>query len=52
MVAMKAWVAARRAEPSGVDVPTVDAFEKWIGEREGIAKETRLMGVTNRYGGW
>ena len=52
MLAMKAWVAARRANASGVDAATIDAFEKWIGERDGIAKETRLMGVTSRYAGW
>jgi tetratricopeptide (TPR) repeat protein len=52
MAAMKDWVAARRAGASGVDAATIDAFEKWIGEREGIAKETRLMAVTSRYAGW
>ncbi len=45
--------AARRAERRRESTPaTIDAFEKWIGEREGIAKETRLMGVTSRYAGW
>ncbi len=52
MVAMKGWVSSRRASASGVDAATIDGLEKWIGEREGIAKETRLMGVTNRYAGW
>jgi tetratricopeptide (TPR) repeat protein len=52
MAAMKKWVAERRAVPAGVDPAAVGAFEQWIGEREGIAKETRLMGVTRRYAGW
>jgi hypothetical protein len=30
----------------------VSAFEKWIGEREGMAKQTRLMGVSSRHAGW
>jgi len=52
MAAMKGWVSVRRASASGVDAATIDAFEKWIGEREGMAKQTRLMGVTSRYAGW
>ena len=52
MEAMKKWVAARRADPSGVSPDAVSGFEKWIGERDGLSKQTRLMGITTRYSGW
>ena len=53
MAAMKNWVAAHQANPAGVDAAMQSpAFEKWIGEREGLAKQTRLMAVTGRYAGW
>jgi tetratricopeptide (TPR) repeat protein len=52
MAAMKKWVAARQADPAGVAPEAVTGFEKWIGERDGLAKQTRLMGVSNRYSGW
>jgi tetratricopeptide (TPR) repeat protein len=52
MVAMKNWVAARKADPAGVDPAVVGGFEKWIGERDGIAKETRLMAVGNAHSTW
>jgi tetratricopeptide (TPR) repeat protein len=52
MVAMKSWVTARRADAAGVDPAAIEAFEKWIGEREGMAKQTRLMGIAKRYAGW
>ena len=37
---------------AGVDPASVMDFEKWIGEREGLAKQTRLMAVTSRPAGW
>jgi tetratricopeptide (TPR) repeat protein len=52
MATMKAWVDAHRADAAGVDPAAVSAFEKWIGEREGLAKQTRLMAVTARHSGW
>jgi len=53
MVAMKAWVASHRSDANGaVDPGAVTDFEKWIGEREGLAKQTRLMAVTSRPAGW
>jgi len=53
MVAMKAWVAAHRTDANGsIDPAAVTDFEKWIGEREGLAKQTRLMAVTSRPAGW
>lgn len=52
MAAMKNWVAARRADAAGVAAETIDGFEKWIGEREGLATQTRLMAVSSRHTGW
>jgi tetratricopeptide (TPR) repeat protein len=45
MVAMKNWIAARRATPAGVDAAVIDGFEKWVVERDAMAKETRLMAL-------
>jgi tetratricopeptide (TPR) repeat protein len=50
--AMKNWVAARRADAAGIDPAAISAFEQWIGEREGLAKQTRLMAVSARHSGW
>ena len=52
MEAMKKWVAAHKTDPAGVSPDTVTDFEKWLDERDGLAKQTRLMGVTSRYSGW
>ena len=53
MVAMRWRVAAHRADANGgVDPAAVSDFDKWIGEREGLAKQTRLMAVTSRAAGW
>jgi tetratricopeptide (TPR) repeat protein len=52
MAAMKNWVAARQTNPAGVAPDAVTGFEKWIGERDGMAKQTSLMAVTTRYAGW
>jgi len=52
MEAMKKWVGTRQADPAGVAPDALSGFEKWIGEREGLAKQTRLMGVTTKYAGW
>jgi tetratricopeptide (TPR) repeat protein len=52
MAAMKNWVAARRADAAGVAPDAVSDFEKWIGERDGLAKQTQLMAVSSRYSGW
>lgn len=40
---MELWVARRKADPAGLDPATVSAFEKWIGERAGIAQVTARM---------
>ena len=52
MEAMKKWVETHKTDPAGVSPEAVTGFEKWIGERDGIAKQTRLMGTTSRYAGW
>jgi tetratricopeptide (TPR) repeat protein len=51
IAAMKTWVESHRAD-AGVDPADVSGFEKWIGEREGLAKQTRMMAVTPRHSGW
>lgn len=52
MATMKSWVAARHADSAGVDPAALAAFEQWLGERDGLAKQTRLMAVGNAYAGW
>jgi tetratricopeptide (TPR) repeat protein len=52
MEAMKKWVATHKTDPAGVSPDAVSGFEKWIGERDGLSKQTRLMGITTRYSGW
>ena len=52
MVAMKKWVAARQADSAGVDPAVVGSFEKWIGERDAMAKTTRLMVVDGAHSTW
>jgi tetratricopeptide (TPR) repeat protein len=52
MAAMKSWVTARHTDPAGVPADALAAFEKWIGERDGIAKQTSLMGLSSGYHGW
>jgi tetratricopeptide (TPR) repeat protein len=44
MKAMKAWVAMRRTEPSGVDAATLDAFEAWVHERDTLAASVLNLG--------
>jgi len=52
MEAMKKWVAAHKTDPAGVSPDAVTGLEKWLDERDGLAKQTRLMGTTSRYSGW
>ena len=40
MVRMQAWLQSHRTEPNGVRVADIDAFDKWVQERDGIAKTT------------
>lgn len=48
MVAMKEWVAKRKADPAGADPAAVGAFETWMGERGEIAKDSQLMALSNK----
>jgi Tetratricopeptide repeat len=40
MVGMQAWLQSHRAAANGMSASTIDAFDKWVQEREGIAKTT------------
>ncbi|HXA35115.1 MAG TPA: hypothetical protein VNW26_02180 [Steroidobacteraceae bacterium] len=40
MVSMQKWLESHRASPSGMRAADIDAFDKWIQERDGIAKQT------------
>jgi tetratricopeptide (TPR) repeat protein len=52
MIAMKKWVAARQADAAGIDPAAVGSFEKWIGERDAVAKQTRLMSIGSAHAAW
>jgi tetratricopeptide (TPR) repeat protein len=43
MVAMQAWMTAHRANANGMRASDVAAFDKWLQEREGIAKQTASL---------
>jgi tetratricopeptide (TPR) repeat protein len=43
MADMQAWVQSHRAAANGVRVADIDAFDKWLQEREGIAKTTASL---------
>jgi len=38
MVSMQAWLQTHQASPNGVRVADIEAFGKWLQERDGIAK--------------
>jgi tetratricopeptide (TPR) repeat protein len=40
MVAMQAWLVDHRTNANGMRTADIDAFDKWLQEREGIAKQT------------
>ncbi|HWX27034.1 MAG TPA: tetratricopeptide repeat protein [Steroidobacteraceae bacterium] len=40
MVSMQKWLASHRAAPSRVRAADIDSFDKWLQERDGIAKQT------------
>jgi tetratricopeptide (TPR) repeat protein len=40
MVSMQAWVQSHRSAANGVRAADIDAFDKWLQERDGIAKTT------------
>ena len=43
MAAMQAWLSAHRADPNGMRVKDIDAFGKWLEERDGIAKQAATL---------
>jgi len=43
MAAMQKWMSAHRADAHGMRAADVDAFGKWLLEREGIAKQTASL---------
>jgi tetratricopeptide (TPR) repeat protein len=43
MAAMQKWVAAYQADPHGMRASDIDAFGKWVAERDGIAKQTASL---------
>ena len=40
MTTMQGWLQSHRASANGVRATDIDAFDKWLQEREGIAKTT------------
>jgi tetratricopeptide (TPR) repeat protein len=52
MDAMKAWLEKRKTDPAGVDPSALSTFEKWVGERGEIAKDSQLMALSSTYKGW
>jgi tetratricopeptide (TPR) repeat protein len=43
MLAMQKWLTAHRADAHGMRAADVDAFDKWLMERDGIAKQTASL---------
>jgi tetratricopeptide (TPR) repeat protein len=43
MAAMQQWITDHRANLNGMPQKDVDAFDKWVQEREGIAKQTASL---------
>lgn len=44
MKAMKVWAETHRAQPSGVDLAIVDAFDSWVRERDTLASAVGNLG--------
>jgi len=43
MVPMQQWVVLHRGEARGMRAADIDAFDKWVQERDGIAKQTASL---------
>jgi tetratricopeptide (TPR) repeat protein len=43
MAAMQKWLAGHRANANGMRALDIDAFDKWLQERDGIAKQTASL---------
>jgi tetratricopeptide (TPR) repeat protein len=52
MKAMSDWVAARQAEPAGVDPTAIAAFDTWIKERGKVAALTVDMSLASNHSAW
>jgi tetratricopeptide (TPR) repeat protein len=52
MVAMKQWVAERRAASAGVASADVDSFASWVEERGAIASQTASLGASSVLTRW
>lgn len=53
LIAMKSFVAARQADAAGLDPAQLEAFAKWVGEREIIHGQTAaLTAQTSTFRSW
>jgi len=53
LIAMKGFVASRRADPAGLDAAQLDAFAKWVEQREVIHTQTAaLTSQTSTFRSW
>jgi tetratricopeptide (TPR) repeat protein len=43
MVSMQSWLTMHRSDSNGMRAADVDAFDKWLQERDGIAKQTASL---------
>lgn len=43
MLTMQQWVTTHRTNPNGMRAGDVDAFDKWLRERDGIARQTASL---------
>jgi tetratricopeptide (TPR) repeat protein len=43
MVSMQNWLTTHRSDSNGMRAADVDAFDKWLQERDGIAKQTASL---------
>jgi len=53
LLSMKSYVAARRTDPAGLDAAQLDAFGKWVEQREIIHNQTiALTAQTSTFRSW
>jgi tetratricopeptide (TPR) repeat protein len=53
LLSMKSYVAARRADPAGLDAAQLDTFGKWVDQREIIHNQTvALTAQTSTFRSW
>ena len=46
MAVMRKWLEDHRAAANGMRAPAIDSFDKWIQERDGIAKQAAASAAT------